>query len=254
MKCRHCQTDLKAFFSDPAFALPSNSYIQQETNTSPKACHTRKMMVCDECWLDHEKRFADAMIKRLDLGPDSMVCDVTVNNGHLLHYFERHNIRCFGIEPIASTAQAAKDKGLDIIDELFSVDLANELARLRQNVDLAVAKNILTQIPDINNFIQGFSILLKENGVLALEFPYFSTLIENKQLDTICHEQYFHFSLTGIKTIFEANGLSVFDVEIWPAQGASLIVFAQPTKTAARKVLQSVANILEREHKAGVTF
>ena len=90
-----------------------------------------------------------------------------------------------------------------------------------------MANNVLAHVPDINDFVKGFSILLKPNGVATFEFPHLLNLVEQNQFDTIYHEHYSYLSLTAVRTIFKANGLPVFDVEALPTHGGSLRVYAQ---------------------------
>jgi len=50
-------------------------------------------------------------------------------------------------------------------------------------------------VPDINDFVAGFALLLKEQGVATFEFPHLLKLLAETQFDTIYHE---HFSLPFI--------------------------------------------------------
>ena len=92
---------------------------------------------------------------------------------------------------------------------------------------MIVANNVLAHVPDINNFVRGISILLKKKGVVTFEFPHLLELIKNNQYDTIYHEHYSYLSLIVVNTIFEKNGLKIFDVQQIGTHGGSLRVFAQ---------------------------
>ncbi|MGE4239667.1 methyltransferase C-terminal domain-containing protein [Ramlibacter sp.] len=90
-------------------------------------------------------------------------------------------------------------------------------------------------------------------GVATFEFPHLRQLLEHNQFDTIYHEHFSYLSLTAVSTIFEANGLTVFDVQEWPTHGGSLRVFAQRSDTGRRAREASVARLLEREAAFGLT-
>ena len=108
-------------------------------------------------------------------------------------------------------------------------------------------------MPDIDDFVAGFSILLKPDGVATFEFPHLLNLIESNQFDTIYHEHYSYLSLTAVEQIFAANGMKVFDVEEYPTHGGSLRVFAQRHETGWHARNASVDLLLRREAEIGMT-
>ena len=165
---------------------------------------------------------------------------------------ELMDIPCYGIEPTHGTAQAARKKGIEILEIFFGEQQALELLNQGRQADLIVANNVLAHVPDINDFVKGFSILLKPNGVATFEFPHLLNLVNKKQFDTIYHEHYSYLSLVSVKAIFEANGLDIFDVEELPTHGGSLRIYAQRSDIKNHVVLDSVGDIYEKEVKRKV--
>jgi ubiquinone/menaquinone biosynthesis C-methylase UbiE len=203
-------------------------------------------------WLQHAELYVDNMTARFHLGGHSTVIEIAANDGYLLQYFKSRGIPCLGIEPTASTAAAARTKYLEIIEEFFGVSLAEELAFNGRNADLMVANNVLAHVPDINDFVTGFSRLLKPSGIATFEFPHLLQLIERNQFDTIYHEHFSYLSLTAVVQIFSENGLDVFDIEELSTHGGSLRIFAQRSDSGVQAVSHSVADMLRREEKAGM--
>jgi SAM-dependent methyltransferase len=192
------------------------------------------------------------MIERFGLNAASMVVEVAANDGYLLQYVTRAGIPNYGIEPTASTASAARAKGIDIVDRFFGVALGEELAQAERSADLIAANNVLAHVPDINDFVGGFARLLKLEGVATFEFPHLLRMVSENQFDTAYHEHYSYLSLTAVVRIFAANGLTVFDVEELPTHGGSLRVFARRAD-GTRAIETSVAAMLAREEEAGMT-
>src|SRR5678816_3503511 len=124
------------------------------------------------------------MRSRFALTPASLVSEVAANDGYLLRYVRDAGIPCFGVEPTASTAAAARALGLEIVERFFGVALGQELASAGRRVDLVAANNVLAHVPDINDFVGGFTALLKPDGVATFEFPHLLRLLEEQQLDT----------------------------------------------------------------------
>lgn len=281
MKCRHCQTELTLPLVDLGSAPPSNAYITKQTLHAPEKYFPLRVLVCTECWLvqtedyaganelfsadyayfssfsttwlNHAEQYVADMAQRFGLNVQSHIVEVAANDGYLLQYAKARGISCLGIEPTTSTANAARAKGIEIIEEFFGVKLASQLAEQGKKADLTAANNVLAHVPDINDFVGGFAILLKPTGVATFEFPHLLNLIEQNQFDTIYHEHYSYLSLTTVKTIFAANGLAVFDVEELSTHGGSLRVYAQRSDVGKREVNVRVAELLAWESFAGIT-
>ena len=162
-------------------------------------------------------------------------------------------IPCLGIEPTRSTAEAARARGLEIREDFFGVDLARQLVAQGRSTDLIVANNVLAHVPDINDFVRGFAVLLKPTGVATFEFPHLLRLVAENQFDTIYHEHFSYLSLTAVAAIVAANGLVVFDVEELSTHGGSLRVFAMRADGGDHAAGDRVEALLERERAAGVT-
>jgi SAM-dependent methyltransferase len=281
MNCRHCHAPLTLPFLDLGAAPPSNAYRTAEQLHQPEIWYPLRILDCESCWLvqtedfvgreglftddyayfssysstwlDHARRYVAAMVARYNLTPQSFVVEVAANDGYLLQYVQQHGIPCLGIEPTASTAAAARAKGIEIIERFFGVELADELAAQGRYADLMVANNVLAHVPEINDFVAGFTRLLKPNGVATFEFPHLLRMVEGCQFDTAYHEHYSYLSLSTVTRIFAANGLTVFDVEELPTHGGSLRVHAQRSDTGQQALRPAVTELLAREAAAGVT-
>jgi SAM-dependent methyltransferase len=191
------------------------------------------------------------MTERFGLNAQSRVVEIAANDGYLLQYVAKRGIPCLGIEPTASTARAAREKGLEIRELFFGEAVGRKLAEEGWGADLMAANNVLAHVPDINDFLKGFAALLKPTGVVTFEFPHLLRLMAEHQFDTLYHEHYSYLSLTAVQALCARNGLAVFDVEELPTHGGSLRVFAQRT-AGERPVSAAVAAMLTREEESGV--
>ncbi len=280
MKCRHCDTELTLTFLDLGSAPPSNAYLTEAALRVPEKWFPLRVLVCEECWLvqtedfadahelfdadyayfsgfstswlAHSKRYVSEMVERFGLNAESHVVEVAANDGYLLQYVQAQNIPCTGVEPTASTAAAARGKGIEIVEEFFGVELAKKLVGRGLQADLTVANNVLAHVPDVNDFAKGFFILLKPDGVATFEFPHLLQLVEKNQFDTIYHEHFSYLSLTAVERFFSANGLSVFDVQELSTHGGSLRVFAQRSDLGQQGKNDRVGALLQRELEVGM--
>jgi SAM-dependent methyltransferase len=201
-------------------------------------------------WLAHAQAYADQIVDRLALGPESTVVEVGSNDGYLLQYFHARGIKVLGVEPAANVAQEAIVKGIPTIVRFFGVELAEELVA-HSAADLIVGNNVLAHMPDVNNFVAGMKIVLNPAGAITVEFPHLMRLIEDNQFDTIYHEHFSYFSLGTVTRIFERHGLRVFDVDELPTHGGSLRVYACHADNPDLEESGAVGEITAREQAAG---
>lgn len=280
MKCRFCNTPLHHEFIDMVNSPASNSFLAEEELNEPEVYYPLKLYVCDQCflvqideykksddifnqdyvyfssysksWLAHAKKYVDMITERLDLNLESHVIEIGSNDGYLLQYFRKKRIPCLGIEPSANTAQAAREKGIDTLEEFFGVELAESLAEEGKKADLIIGNNVLAHVPNINHFVAGLKIALKNNGVVTMEFPHLMRLVEESQFDTIYHEHLSYFSFCTVQRIFSKHGLTLFDVEELPTHGGSLRIYARHQEDSTWAISSNVNAIQECELVAGM--
>jgi len=280
MNCRFCNNDLRHEFADLGFSPPSNAFLTKEQLNAPETFYPLKIMVCEKCflvqidefakhdeifnsdyayfssfsvsWLAHAKAYTEMMTERFGLNEGSRVIEIASNDGYLLQYFKEKNIPVLGIEPTANTAAAAKEKGIESVIDFFGVKLARTLAEKGLKADLLLGNNVLAHVPDINDFVGGLPVLLKDNGVITFEFPHLLQLIDKNQFDTIYHEHFSYLSLIAVKQIFEKHSLQVFDVEEVPTHGGSLRIFAKHAGDASKEITAHVQQMLDKEKEFGL--
>jgi SAM-dependent methyltransferase len=279
LTCRHCGTRLNRVFVDLGHQPPSNAYVPPARLHSPETTYPLRVYVCESCWLvqlpahaaedelfsadyayfssvskswvAHAERYVSAMAKRFRLTEKSFVIEVASNDGYLLQFFASRRIPCLGVEPTASTAAAARAKGIET-EELFLGEASGRaIAAGRGKADLVTANNVLAHTPDIDDFVRGIAELLAPEGVATFEFPHIVRLIEGVQFDTIYHEHYSYLSLHTVRRVLGAAGLLVFDVEELPTHGGSLRVFACH-KGAGHEESARLTEFTAGEEQAGI--
>ncbi len=250
--CRSCGAPLSRTVADLGLSPLANSYVPPERAGQGEMFYPLHAYVCEACWLvqleafespeqifsdyayfsgfsagwlAHAERYVAAMTDRFGLGPASKVVEVASNDGYLLQYFVARGVPVLGVEPAANVAAVAREKGVSSEVAFFGRETATRLRGQGHAADLMAANNVLAHVPDILDFVAGFAVLLKPEGVGTFEFPHLLRMIEHKQFDTIYHEHFSYLSLGVVSGILERSGLRVFDVEALPTHGGSLRVF-----------------------------
>ncbi len=179
-----------------------------------------------DSWLAHCSRYVDQMTDQLKLNAGSKVVELASNDGYLLQFFVKKGIPVLGIEPTANTAEAAKKKGVPSLVKFFGRQTAREVAA-EAKADLILGNNVLAHVPDINDFVDGIAILLKENGTVTIEFPHLVELMKHNQFDTIYHEHFSYLGFGAVERVFARHGMTLFDVEQLPTHGGSIRIYAK---------------------------
>lgn len=284
MKCRHCACHLRDphdVFVDLGAAPPSNAFLTRDDLSRPEMHFPLKVFACPQChlvqvdevqrhdalfspdyvyfssysstWVEHAKRYVDEVVERLGLGVDALVMEVASNDGYLLQHMQAKGISCVGIEPTASTARVARDRGIESIEVFFGRDMARGFVAERRAVDLVLGNNVLAHVPDINDFVAGFKAVLAPGGCVTVEFPHLLQLVRHNQFDTIYHEHFSYLSFHTVCAVFASQGLSVWNVETLPTHGGSLRVWAQHSEfDAQRPPTARVAALRQDEADAGM--
>ena len=252
MFCAACNAKLEFDILDLGKAPITNNLLSKIPKKKFKESYSLKVSICNKCWLtqtkhkinpkkifnkdypyfssfssswlSHCEKLSTKIIKKFNLDKNSLVAEVASNDGYLLQYFKKKNIKCYGIEPTKSTANAAKKKGIKTFNKFFNTKIAKHLSK-NYKADVIIANNVLAHVPNLRSFINSFRILLKKNGVAIFEFHYLLNLIKKNQFDTFYHEHYFYHSLYSLNKIFNILGLKIFDAEKIKSHGGSLRIY-----------------------------
>jgi len=244
---------MEPFYPLHVFVCEKCFLVQLEEYVSPEDIFTEYAYFSSyaDSWLQHVSNYTDLVTDRFSLDKSSFVVEVASNDGYLLQYFVKKGIPVLGIEPAKNVAKVAVEKGVPTLTEFFGVELAKQMRDDGKNADLIAGNNVLAQVPDINDFVGGLKILLKPDGVITIEFPHLLRLMEENQFDTIYHEHFSYFSFITAEKIFEAHGLTLFDVDELPTHGGSLRIYGRHTENEGLAITNRAREMHNREVQAG---
>jgi 2-polyprenyl-3-methyl-5-hydroxy-6-metoxy-1,4-benzoquinol methylase len=277
--CRFCQTPLQHTFVDLGMSPLCESLITEEQLNMMEPFYPLHVFVCSECflvqlleyvtpqdiygeyayfssysdsWLEHARRYVEMITARFNLSAKSQVVELASNDGYLLRNFVARGIPVLGVEPAANVAAVAVQRGIPTTVRFFGVATAQALAAEGKRADLIVGNNVLAHVPDLNDFVGGMKILLKPAGLITMEFPHLSRLVEGNQYDTIYHEHFSYLSFLTVNRIFAAHGMRIFDVEELGTHGGSLRIYACHQAAQDQPTGSRVTELQIREEKEGV--
>lgn len=279
MNCRFCNKELTHVFADLGFSPLANSLLHKDELNTDEQFYPLKAFVCTSCflvqleeyenpdniftnyvyfssysesWLKHAEKYVDTITNRFKFDHNSLVIEIASNDGYLLQYFMKKGVPILGIEPAKNIAKIAQEKKIPTITKFFGTDTAKELVGQGTKADLLIGNNVLAHVPNLNDFVKGLKILLKENGIITMEFPHLLQLIRQNLFDTIYHEHFSYLSLFTVQMIFKFHGLDIFDVEEIPTHGGSLRIYAKHIENNQLSASPSIVNILRKEEEFGL--
>lgn len=254
------------------------SYVPAGNSDDPETFYPLHVRICEECllvqlpayvpgedifsdyayfssysasWVGHARRYAREMTAVLGLTKGSLVTEVASNDGYLLQHFVEAGVPVLGVEPAANVAETARAKGIRTVTEFLGPETGTAIAARYGRADLVAGNNVFAHVPDIRGFAAGLRALVKDSGLVTLEFPHLLRLIERRQYDTIYHEHFSYLSLLTSGRALDIAGLKVTDVEELATHGGSLRVHARPAEAAGEPSAR-VKAVLEAERAAGL--
>src|SRR3954452_8303764 len=277
--CRFCAAPLRHTFVDLGMSPLCESFVAADRVNALEAFYPLHAKVCESCllvqleefasgeeifggeyayfssysdsWVQHARRYVEMAIERFGLTQDNLVMEVASNDGYLLRHVVERGIPALGIEPATNCAAVAQEQGIPTLVRFFGRDCASDLVAEGKRADLIAANNVMAHVPDLNDFVAGFEIVLADNGVLTVEVPHLLRLVEDNQFDTIYHEHFQYFSCLTAQKVFAEHGLELFDVEELKSHGGSLRYYAQRKATGTWSMSPRVQELTDRERALG---
>lgn len=257
--CRSCgQTGLKSILSLGEMPL-ANALLASNSLDQPEPTYPLELVYCPHCtlvqitetippaelfreyfyfssfsdtMLQHVKNLVERLILERHLSGNSLVVEIASNDGYLLQYYHNKGVPVLGIEPAVNVAQVAiEERGIPTLCEFFDDRLALRVKENSGQADIIHAHNVLAHVANLNGFVAGINVLLKDTGIAVIEVPYVKDLIDRIEFDTIYHEHLCYFSVTALDHLFRQHNLSICHIERIPIHGGSLRLFVQRDST-----------------------
>ena len=278
MNCRTCGgSDLEQFL-DLGFTPPADRFVRAEQLLEPEVHYPLAVLMCARCGLAqlnyvvapqllyqqdypyeasitrtgriHWGEFAKTTRERFDLGSADLVIDIGSNVGVLLDAFKSQGVRTLGIEPAGNIAEIARKNGIETLNDFFSIDVARNVVNDKGQASVITGTNVFAHVDDLMAFMQAVDIVLAPNGVLIIEAPYFTDLLEKLEYDTIYHEHLSYLSVKPLLAFFRRVGMEVFRIEQRDIHGGSFRIHV--ARAGRMQVSPEVNELLQNEETKAV--
>lgn len=223
---------------------PNCSLVQITESVSPEILFCRDYPYYSSVsptLMKHFRDSAEEIIDARNLGMDHLVIEAASNDGYMLEPFATHGIRVLGIDPAEGPAKIAMERGISTLNTFFTADLARRLVTESRRADVFLANNVLAHVPDLNGFVAGIQLVLKDDGAAVIEVPYVVDLVDHVEFDTIYHQHLCYFSVTSLHTLFRRHDLHLNHVRRVNIHGGSLRLFVEKHEQPSKELLEVLA-------------
>ena len=272
--CRMCKSTKLHKFLDLGFSALSDGFLTKDGLDKLEILYPLNILICKTCGLcqlghvvppeymfnenypydssttktgrDHFTNMGYDICKNFNLKANSLIIDVGSNTGVLLSSFKSKNMKVLGIEPSSNVADIARKNGIETTTDFFSEKLAKKTVKKYGKASVITATNVFAHIDNLDDFMNGAKILLKENGIIVIEAPYLVNLIDNLEYDTIYHEHLSYLSVKPIRRFCKKHKMELFDAEMKKIHGGRIRYFIG--RKGKRPISKNITKFLKLEN------
>ena len=159
------------------------------------------------------------------------------------------NGQIHGVDPAKKISDSARADGISIHADFFDLEFATSFEKDFGTVDIVIARNVLSHVPNLINVMNGIDKLLSESGIFIVEFHEASRILNEIHYDSIYHEHTFYHSIKSMTEAQSKVGLVPFDMMESPISGGSFVLISS---RSVRVPSQRLLDAIKREESLGV--
>jgi SAM-dependent methyltransferase len=233
IRCRNCTT------------------VQLSVNVNPVVMFKEYFWVTGTTKIakDHLEKLSKFILKRFDRKNPS-VLEVGSNDGSLLKTLKKHNFgQLYGVDPAKNIVDLINEPEIIFYTDFFNLNFTTNFLAINGNVDIVIARNVFSHVPDLIDSLKGVSNVIKEDGMFVMEFHEATKILTENHYDSIYHEHTFYHSIKSVSEAAKLAGLYPFDIELSPISGGSFILFFS---TIPKEKTSKLIELENNENSSGV--
>lgn len=208
--CGECGHTMNSYVVPPETRYQENDYSYDSGNSKVAIQHFADM--------------AQNVSNHAGVVPGDLVVDIGSNVGTLLSAFKNLGANILGVEPAGNIADMAEKNGIPTIRDFFNSSACAEILK-KGKVKAITITNAFNHIADLNEFMKCIVSVLRDDGTLVIEVPYFLQLLKRMHFDTIYLEHVSYISLKPLRRLFKKFGLAITHFEENDYMSSSIRIF-----------------------------
>ena len=189
----------------------------------------------------------------------SVILEIGSNDGTLLKALkEKTNSKLHGVDPAQNIIESFQEDGIQNHNSFFDSNFASSFYSKFGAVDVVIARNVLSHVPDILEVMNGIDLILAPEGICLIEFHEASKILTEIHYDSIYHEHTFYHSIKSMTKALSHVGLIPFDLIKSPISGGSFVLVSSRNGIKASSRLNEAEQFEEslgvHDEKAWINF
>jgi hypothetical protein len=179
-----------------------------------------------------------------------VVLDIGSNDATLLKAYDGRGIERIGIDPAGAKFREFYTSDIHLVPDFFTRKNFEQVTSKKVRIVTSIA--MFYDVEDPIEFVRQIEAILADDGIWHFEQSYMPAMLRTNSYDTICHEHLEYYSITVVKSIVEAAGLELLNVQMNSVNGGSFAI------TVCRKGARYQADnaiikwLLEQEKRLGL--
>lgn len=201
--------------------------------------------------MEHFRKYAQDVMGRIKPSKWDFVVEIGSNDGTLLNFFKEKGLRVLGIDPARDIAQKATMAGIETWPEFFTAKLGDKIKREKGAAHIIIANNVIANIDQLDELMEGIRALLAPDGVFIFETGYLVDSVQHMVFDNVYHEHISYFSVKPLDEFFTRQGMQLVRVDRVSTKGGSIRGTVQ-LAGGPRSVESSVPELIKLEMQSGI--
>jgi hypothetical protein len=179
-----------------------------------------------------------------------VVLDIGSNDATLLKAYDMDGIERIGIDPTGSKFAEFYPPDIKLVPDFFSRANFERVASRKARIITSIA--MFYDLEDPLEFARQIAAILAPDGIWHFEQSYMPSMLRTNSYDTICHEHLEYYSVSVVKSLVEAAGMRLIDVQMNSVNGGSFAVTASKKGSRHRADNAMINWLLEQEKRLGL--
>jgi hypothetical protein len=199
----------------------------------------------------HLGRKIGGLERRADLKPGDVVLDIGSNDATSLKAYTVSALDRIGIDPTGEKFRHHYPADLALVPDFFSARNFWSVAKKPAKIVTSIA--MFYDLEDPIAFAREVAEVLAADGIWHFEQSYMPSMLRLCSYDTICHEHLEYYSLAVVRSVLDAAGMKIVDVQMNSVNGGSFAVDATAKKNNNARCNDAVVGwLLGQEDRMGL--
>lgn len=204
----------------------------------------------NQSMVDHLTRKVEFLERWTALAPGDTVLDIGANDCSTLNAYRTTPLERIGIDPSGENFRQYYPAEITLVADFFSVAAYRSVTSKNAKIVTSIA--MFYDLEDPIAFACEIESILAPDGLWHFEQSYMPAMLRTCAYDTICHEHLEFYSLSTVRTILDAAGFKILDVQMNGVNGGSFAVTAAKRTSALRPNQALIDWLLEQEDRMGL--